>query len=154
MPTLDAQKQLISDLWLDQPDAQVRIDQRERDGALSAEDAAKLRQFADRGYFYRSDQFSFAKIGVPAMYLDTGTEFVDRPADWGRQQQNHFTDVDYHQPTDEYDENWNFDGMVEDALLGYWTGLAIANADQMPAWNSGDEFEAARLKALQNAAGE
>ena len=43
-------------------------------------------QFADKGYFYRSDQFSFAKIGVPAMYLDTGTDFVDRPADWGRQQ--------------------------------------------------------------------
>lgn len=124
--------------------------------AIAAEQGRVVKpdQFADRGYFYRSDQFSFAKIGVPAMYLDTGTEFVDRPADWGRQQQNHFTDVDYHQPTDEYDENWNFDGMVEDALLGYWTGLAIANADQMPAWNSGDEFEAARLKALQNAAGE
>ena len=105
-------------------------------------------QFADRGYFYRSDQFSFAKIGVPAMYLDTGTEFVDRPADWGKAQVNHYTDVNYHQPSDEYDPNWNFEGMVSDALLGYWTGLAIANADEMPAWNEGDEFEAARLEAL------
>ncbi|HSD69785.1 MAG TPA: M28 family peptidase [Woeseiaceae bacterium] len=124
--------------------------------AIAAEQGRVVKpdQFADRGYFYRSDQFSFAKIGVPAMYLDTGTEFVDRPADWGRQQQNHYTDVNYHQPSDEYDENWNFDGMVSDALLGYWTGLAIANADQMPAWNPGDEFEAARLKALQDASGE
>ena len=106
-------------------------------------------QFADRGYFYRSDQFSFAKIGVPAMYLDTGTDFVDRPPEWGREQQDHYTNVNYHQPSDEYDPSWNFDGMVSDALLGYWTGLAIANADDMPSWNPGDEFEAARIKALQ-----
>ena len=105
-------------------------------------------QFADKGYFYRSDQFSFAKIGVPAMYLDTGTNFVDRPADWGREQQDHYTTVNYHQPTDEYDESWNLEGMVEDASLGFWTGLAIANADEMPAWSPGDEFEAARLEAI------
>ena len=109
----------------------------------------KADQFADRGYFYRSDQFSFAKIGVPAMYLDTGTDFVDRPPEWGREQQDHYTNVNYHQPSDEYDPSWNFDGMVSDALLGYWTGLAIANADDMPSWNPGDEFEAARIKALQ-----
>ena len=105
-------------------------------------------QFADRGYFYRSDQFSFAKIGVPAMYLDTGTDFVDRPAEWGREQVNHYTDVHYHQPSDEYDDSWNFDGMIDDALLGFWAGLAIANADEMPRWVEGDEFEAARLEAL------
>ena len=105
-------------------------------------------QFPDRGYFYRSDQFSFAKIGVPALYLDTGTEFVDRPADWGKQQVNHYTDVNYHQPSDEYDDSWNFDGMLSDAELGFWTALAIANADEMPQWNPGDEFEAARLEAL------
>ena len=105
-------------------------------------------QFADRGYFYRSDQFNFAKIGVPAMYLHTGTDFVDRPPGWGREQQDHYTDVNYHQPSDEYDPSWNFDGVVSDARLGYWTGLAIANADDMPSWNAGDEFEAARLKAL------
>jgi Zn-dependent M28 family amino/carboxypeptidase len=105
-------------------------------------------QFADRGSFYRSDQFNFAKIGVPAMYLHTGTDFIDRPPEWGREQQEHFTDVNYHQPSDEYDPNWNFEGMVSDALLGFWTGLAIANADEMPTWNPGDEFEAKRLEAL------
>ena len=105
-------------------------------------------QFADRGYFYRSDQFSFAKTGVPAVYLDPGMDFVDRPEGWGKQQIDHFTEVNYHQPTDEYDDSWNFEGAETDAALGFWTGLAIANADEMPRWNAGDEFEAARLKAL------
>jgi Zn-dependent M28 family amino/carboxypeptidase len=118
--------------------------------AVAAEQGRVVKpdQFPDRGYFYRSDQFSFAKIGVPAMYLDTGTEFVDRPPEWGKAQINHYTDVNYHQPSDEYDDSWNFDGMVADALLGYWTGLAIANADEMPTWEEGDEFEAARLEAV------
>ena len=106
-------------------------------------------QFADKGYFYRSDQFSFAKIGVPAMYLDTGTDFVDRPPEWGKQQLDHYTEVHYHQPSDEYDPSWNLDGMIDDALLGFWTGLAIANADEIPTWNPGDEFEAARIEALK-----
>ena len=105
-------------------------------------------QFSDKGYFYRSDQFSFAKIGVPAMYLKTGTDFVDRPPEWGREQQEHYTEVNYHQPSDEYDPNWNLEGMVDDALLGYWTGLALANADEMQRWTVGDEFEAGRLEAL------
>ena len=105
-------------------------------------------QFPDRGHFYRSDQFNFAKIGVPAVYLKSGTDFVDRPAGWGKAQINHYTDVNYHQPSDEYDDSWNFDGAVTDALLGFWTGLAVATADEMPAWNEGDEFEAARLEAL------
>ncbi|HEX7719008.1 MAG TPA: M28 family peptidase [Woeseiaceae bacterium] len=119
--------------------------------AIAAEQGRVVKpdQFADRGYFYRSDQFSFAKIGVPAMYLDTGTEFIDRPAEWGKEQVNHWTDVHYHQPSDEYDDSWNFDGMIEDAVLGFWTGLAIANADDMPEWTPGDEFEAARQEALR-----
>ena len=105
-------------------------------------------QFPDRGYFYRSDQFSFAKVGVPAVYIEPGMDFVDRPSGWGREQVDHFTDVDYHQPSDEYDPGWNLEGMVRDATTGYWTGLAIANADEMPTWVPGDEFEATRLEAL------
>ncbi|MFQ6005709.1 MAG: M28 family peptidase [Woeseia sp.] len=105
-------------------------------------------QFPDRGYFYRSDQFSFAKIGVPAVYLDPGMDFVDRPEGWGKAQINHFTEINYHQPSDEYDDSWNFEGAVVDARLGFWIGLAVANADEMPTWNQGDEFEAARLEAL------
>lgn len=109
-------------------------------------------QFPDRGYFYRSDQFNFAKIGVPALYLDGGTDIIGQPAGWSVEQINHFTDVDYHQPSDEFSESWNFDGMVQDAQANFFVGLRIANADTMPVWNAGDEFEAARLAALAKVA--
>ncbi len=118
--------------------------------AAAAEQGRVVRpdQYPDKGYFYRSDQFNFAKIGVPAAYLDPGTDYVGRPPEWGREQQDAYTKNDYHQPSDEYDPSWNLEGMIEDALLGYWAGLAIADADEMPRWNPGDEFEAARQKAL------
>jgi Zn-dependent M28 family amino/carboxypeptidase len=105
-------------------------------------------QFPDRGHFYRSDQFSFAHIGVPALYLDTGLEFVDRPADWGKQQIEAFEEHDYHQPSDELRDSWSFDGMIEDVKLGFWAGENIASAPQMPSWTAGDEFEATRKAAV------
>ncbi|HEX6900965.1 MAG TPA: M28 family metallopeptidase [Thermoanaerobaculia bacterium] len=105
-------------------------------------------QFPDRGFFYRSDQFNFAKIGVPAIYLDNGTEFIGKPADWGKQQVEDYEEHRYHQPSDEYDPKWTYDGMIEDAQLGFYAGLSIAENPTLPAWNPGDEFEAARKKAL------
>jgi Zn-dependent M28 family amino/carboxypeptidase len=110
-------------------------------------------QFPDRGFFYRSDQFNFAKIGVPAVYLDTGTDFIDRPAGWGKEKMEEFEAKHYHQPSDEIRPDWNFDGMIEDAQLGFYVGNNVANADTMPSWNAGDEFEAARKKALAEAGG-
>jgi Zn-dependent M28 family amino/carboxypeptidase len=105
-------------------------------------------QFPDRGHFYRSDQFNFAKIGVPAMYLDPGTEFIGRPAGWGVARIEEYEATNYHQPGDELTDDWNFDGMIRDAQFGFLAGLIVANADAMPTWNPGDEFEAARQKAL------
>ena len=105
-------------------------------------------QFPDRGFFYRSDQFNFAKIGVPALYLDTGTDFIGKPEGWGKEQHEAYEAKSYHQPSDEIDDSWNFDGMIEDARLGFWVGLKVANAEEMPTWAPGDEFEAARQKAL------
>jgi Zn-dependent M28 family amino/carboxypeptidase len=105
-------------------------------------------QFPDQGLYYRSDQFSFAKIGVPAFYLRGGTDFVGRPAGWGEEQVNGYTDRQYHQPSDEYSDDWNFEGMVEDARFGFLAGLIVANDDDIPAWNAGDEFEAARRAAI------
>lgn len=110
-------------------------------------------QFPDRGFFYRSDQFNFAKIGVPALYLDTGTDFIGKPAGWGKEQHAIYEEKHYHQPSDEISADWNFDGMIEDAQLGFYVGNNIANASaaDLPKWNAGDEFEAARKAALAQA---
>jgi Zn-dependent M28 family amino/carboxypeptidase len=109
-------------------------------------------QFPDRGFFYRSDQFNLAKEGVPAAYFDGGTEVIGKPAGWGKQRVEEWEEKDYHQPSDELTNDWNLSGAVEDVRLDFWLGVRVANADRMPEWNKGDEFEAARKKALAEAA--
>ena len=105
-------------------------------------------QFPDRGSFYRSDQFSFAQIGVPSLYLDEGSELIGRPPEWSRQQKEAYEAHHYHQPSDQLRPEWSFDGMIEDAQLGFRVGYEVASTDQMPTWKPGDEFEAARKAAL------
>jgi Zn-dependent M28 family amino/carboxypeptidase len=105
-------------------------------------------QFPDRGYYYRSDQFAFARIGVPALFFSDGTDFVGRPDGWGRQQIEEWELKKYHQPADRLDGGWSFDGMIEDAQLDMLSAWLTAQADAMPSWKAGDEFEAARKRAL------
>ena len=107
--------------------------------------------FPDRGYYYRSDQFSLAKIGVPGVYLHSGIEVVGKPAGWGKQQLDEWVEKIYHQPSDEYSEDWNLSGALEDTRLLYEVGRRIANQANMPAWTAGDEFEAARKQAIESA---
>jgi Zn-dependent M28 family amino/carboxypeptidase len=96
--------------------------------------------FPDRGGFYRSDQFSFAKIGVPAIYLKGGPDYVGRPAGWGEARVVDFETHRYHQPSDEYDPKWDWTGAVQDLELLLDAAFTIANADALPAWHPGDEF--------------
>jgi Zn-dependent M28 family amino/carboxypeptidase len=105
-------------------------------------------QFPDRGYYYRSDQFSFAKIGVPALNFGEGTDVIGRPTGWGREQIEAWEQHKYHQPADKLDGSWNFDGVIEDAQLAMLSAWLIAQEDAMPTWKHGDEFEAARKRAL------
>ncbi|MEM9558053.1 MAG: M20/M25/M40 family metallo-hydrolase [Acidobacteriota bacterium] len=105
-------------------------------------------QFPDRGYFYRSDQLNLARIGVPAVYLDTGTEFRDRPAGWGKEQLEAWEGASYHQPSDELEDSWVFDGMIADTRLLFLIGVDLAEQTALPRWTPGDEFEAARTAAL------
>lgn len=105
--------------------------------------------FPDKGHFYRSDQFNLAKVGVPSAYFGSGMDFVGRPAGWGEETINKWEATDYHQPSDEYRESWDLSGAEEDVRFFFYLGVKVANADSMPRWNKGDEFEAARLKALE-----
>jgi Zn-dependent M28 family amino/carboxypeptidase len=110
--------------------------------------SVKPDQFPDKGTFYRSDQYNFAKIGVPCAYLKSGIEVIGKPEGWGREQAELYTKNDYHQPSDEYRDTWDLSGAVEDVQLCFYLGAAVADAAAMPEWTPGDEFEAARKKAL------
>jgi Peptidase family M28/PA domain len=106
-------------------------------------------EFPDRGRFYRSDQFNFAKVGVPAAYLKFGTDVIGKPPGYGKEQLENYEKTTYHQPSDEYRDAFDFSGAVEDSRLAFLLGCRVASANEMPRWNKGDEFEAARNKALE-----
>ena len=106
-------------------------------------------QFPDRGYFYRSDQFSLAKIGVPGVYLHSGIHVIGKPDGWGKRQQEEWVETKYHQPSDEYSDQWNLSGAVSDVQLLFYTGLQAAQQESLPQWKPGDEFEAARTAAAR-----
>jgi len=106
-------------------------------------------EFPDRGYYYRSDQFSLAKVGVPGVYLHSGINVIGQPEGWGRKKIDEWTQTKYHQPSDEYSDDWDLRGAVEDVRLLYYVGLLAAQRPQMSRWNAGDEFEAARKSALE-----
>jgi len=101
----------------------------------------------DKGAFYRSDQFNFAKIGVPAIYLKAGILHPGHDAGWGRELKQKYDNERYHQPSDQIDATWNLDGAVDDVQLMTVALLRVADAPKMPEWHKGDEFEAARARA-------
>jgi Zn-dependent M28 family amino/carboxypeptidase len=104
---------------------------------------------SDRGFFYRSDQFNFAKMGVPATYFSSGHDFIGRSENWGREQREKWEAAHYHQPTDELGPSWDVSGAVEDTKLLYQLILKLGDSPSMPTWTRGDEFEAARLKSIE-----
>ncbi|HEB52655.1 MAG TPA: M28 family peptidase [bacterium] len=97
----------------------------------------------DRGYFYRSDHFNFARIGVPAAYFKAGSEFLDQPQGRRRMKAS-YTTVHYHQPSDELAKWWNFAGAVDDMQVLFRLLAVTCNADAAPTWTPGDEFEKLR----------
>ncbi|HSD67710.1 MAG TPA: M28 family peptidase [Vicinamibacteria bacterium] len=104
--------------------------------------------FPDEGAYYRSDHLSFARVGVPAAYVDAGTEVIGKPPGWGRARQQEWEAACYHQPGDDLTADWDLSGAVEDARLLFHLGTKVAEAPLAPTWRPGDEFEAARRKAL------
>lgn len=105
-------------------------------------------QLPDRGFFYRSDQFNLARIGVPAIYLDNGVEFIGREPGWAKEQVESWEATKYHQPNDELEDWWSWEGALDDLRLLFEVAVEVAEKSALPAWKAGDEFEATRLKAL------
>ncbi len=100
--------------------------------------------FPERGYFYRSDHFSFAKVGIPAVSIAAGEDVVGRPAGWGKQQAEEFTARRYHQPSDEYRADFDLTGAAQLAGIVHRLGLQLGNAETVPTWNADAEFKAVR----------
>jgi len=98
----------------------------------------------ERGYYYRSDHFNFAKVGVPALYAESGEDSVDYGREWGAAQAQEYTDNRYHAPGDEYDPNWDLSGASEDINLYFEITNVLANSLDFPQWFDGNEFKAVR----------
>ena len=107
-------------------------------------------QHTEQGYFYRSDQFSLAKKGVPAVYLDNGLEVIGKPEGYGKKKFEEYNEKYYHQPSDEIQDDWNWEGALQHTRLLLDIAWRIAQGDAMPEWNEGDEFKAARDASLRS----
>ena len=95
----------------------------------------------EAGYYYRSDHFSFAKQGVPALYAEGGNEPADEETAKYRKRMNVIVTGCYHQVCDEYRENWDMGGIVQDTQMLFDVGVNVANAPMWPKWNEGSEFQ-------------
>ena len=109
-------------------------------------------QEPEQGYYYRSDHFSLAKVGIPAFSIEAGQDIIGKPPGWGKAQSADYREHRYHQPSDQFDPNWDWSEGVQMAQLGYWLGWEAALASTMPIWLPGDEFRAAREKSLRSVA--
>ena len=99
------------------------------------------------GHFYRSDHFSFARVGVPAFSIGEGVKYKGHTEAWGMQQANDYVEKRYHQPSDEYHPEMDFTGDSAMARFGFALGWDAASLPKLIGWQKGDEFEAARLKS-------
>ena len=103
----------------------------------------------EKGYYFRSDHFNFAKIGIPALYLKTGSDFIGKGRAYGDQLKNTYVQQYYHQPSDEFDSaRMNFEGGVDDLKLLFQVGKALSFSDRWPEWKEGSEFKAVRERYM------
>ena len=98
-------------------------------------------QEPEKGYFFRSDHFNFAKVGIPALFGEGGYDHIEYGIEYGKKKKEEYTAKNYHAPSDEYDaDTWNMDGVIQDAQLYYNVGWKLANSDDWPRWNPSSEF--------------
>lgn len=96
----------------------------------------------EAGYYYRSDHFNFAKVGIPALYTSTGVDVNGKGAEYGKQQQDNYRKNHYHRPSDEYDpKTWTLECAIADLKLLFLVGKRVAFSTEMPQWKNGSEFK-------------
>jgi Zn-dependent M28 family amino/carboxypeptidase len=105
----------------------------------------------EKGFYYRSDHFEFAKMGVPAFDPDEGVDFIGKPDGWGLEARRKYTAESYHKPSDTIKPDWELSGAIQDCQLYFLVGYRIANDSHMPEWKPGAEFKAIREASLRSA---
>jgi Zn-dependent M28 family amino/carboxypeptidase len=105
----------------------------------------------EKGFYYRSDHFEFAKVGVPALYTDSGTNYVGKDANYSKQKRDEYTEKDYHKVSDEIKTDWDLAGAVDDAQLLATIGYRVAQGEKYPEWKPGTEFKAKRDETMRGA---
>lgn len=103
----------------------------------------------EKGFYYRSDHFNFAKQGVPALNPQEGTDYIGKPSDFARTVRDTWTLRDYHKPSDVVRDDWDLKGAREDLKVLFAVGLRVAEADRFPSWTPGHEFKAKRDAMLK-----
>lgn len=98
----------------------------------------------EKGFFYRSDHFPLAKVGIPSLYIDAGVSYRERPSDYGSLVRDQYTQLHYHQPSDEFDPAWNWEGAELDVRTLFRVGFLLGEGDEWPEWSENSEFRAAR----------
>jgi Zn-dependent M28 family amino/carboxypeptidase len=98
----------------------------------------------EKGSFYRSDHFSFAKQGIPALYTNTGNDHVEHGEEWTLAKKEKYTAENYHKPSDEYDPSWDLSGAIQDVRLLFRVGYKLSMETSFPNWKEGTEFKAKR----------
>ena len=107
----------------------------------------------EKGHYFRSDHFEFAKRGVPSLYADAGVQDLEHGEEWARERREEYTRDHYHKPSDEYEPSWNLEGAVQDLRLMFTVGHALATGEVWPNWREGTEFKARRDEMMGYATG-
>jgi Zn-dependent M28 family amino/carboxypeptidase len=104
----------------------------------------------EQGSFYRSDHFPFAKVGVPSISLKEGSDYVGHTKDWGEKKFREYNEAHYHQPSDEFHDDWNFAAMIQEADFALAIGRRVADLPTLPKFNPNDEFAKTQRNSLRH----
>lgn len=94
----------------------------------------------EQGFFFRSDHFPFAKVGIPSLNVESGTNYVGQDKAAAQKRFEEYNTLHYHQPSDNFDETWRYDGLVQNLEVSLAIGLKVSNTDKLPAFKPTDEF--------------
>jgi Zn-dependent M28 family amino/carboxypeptidase len=119
-----------------------------KDAAEKMDREIAFEQHPEAGYYYRSDHFNFAKVGIPALYTSSGIDVIGKGKEYGKKMSDEYTEKNYHAPSDEYNADWNLDGGIEDLKLLFLVGKRLAAEEKWPGWKNGSEFSAIRKQSL------